>query len=257
MIGKTRPVLTLSSNAAQFTPIHLAMLPAGIGAGCTFSTLDINVPVYHHWLLQRYLELGGRIVVKEVTSLSEAIKVSMSADAKVAMRSAGDPQRVDALIVSPGLGALTLTDLGDKAVHPQRGQVVVVRAPWLKDEIAVGEARKPRHSLSGLSIVRAQGGRETYIIPRGDGTVICGGTRLVDDWNATPRPETTRQILSRCLQLAPGLVNPQRRTLVTEPKIEDLDVLSVHVGLRPSRRGGVRLEQGQDINGVKVIYNYG
>lgn len=233
------------------------MLPAGIGAGCTFSTLDINVPVYHHWLLQRFLELGGRLLVQEVSSLTEAIKIATSANLPAQVGGNAKTQRVDALIVSPGLGARTLTDVRDSGVHPQRGQVVVVHAPWFSNSHTIGQVTSSRHSLQGLSVVSAQGGRGTYIIPRGDGTVICGGTRLVDDWNTKPRIETTKEILARCLRLAPSLVNPQKRTLVTETRVEDLEVLCVNVGLRPSRTGGVRLEQGQDIDNVKVIYSYG
>lgn len=96
------------------------------------------------------------------------------------------------------------------------------------------------------------------MIPRGDGTVVCGGTRIVDDWDPKPRPETTKRILERCIALVPQLVDPKKTTGLTKPRVEDIDVVGVNVGLRPARRGGVRLERAlQDIDEVKVIYNYG
>jgi hypothetical protein len=57
-----------------------------------------------------------------------------------------------------------------------RGQTLLVEAPWLE------EARKgQKHCAEGLSVVRAEGWRDTYVIPRGEGRFIVGGTRLVND----------------------------------------------------------------------------
>lgn len=96
------------------------------------------------------------------------------------------------------------------------------------------------------------------MIPRGDGSVVCGGTRIVDDWDPNPRPETTRRILERCLELVPQLVDPKKRTGLVKPRVEDVKVLAVNVGLRPARSGGVRLEMAdEDVNGVQIVYNYG
>lgn len=135
----------------------------------------------------------------------------------------------------------------------------MVHAPWLStDDTLPTWSSRPRHKLPGYSIVRAQGGREVYVIPRGDGTVICGGTRIIDDWDGKPRPETRRKILERCLGLVPQLVDPIKRSELSKPRVEDVKVLEVNVGLRPARRGGVRLERAKkDVNGVKIIHNYG
>ncbi|PWZ03146.1 hypothetical protein BCV70DRAFT_214612 [Testicularia cyperi] len=243
----------------QATP--KSALPNGIVAGCTFSTLDINVPVYHGWLLRRMLELGGRVSIGEARSLADAISTatcgSSSAGGRVLSLAPSKWQaagKVDALIVSPGLGARKIIGVEDDKVHPHRGQVVVVHAPWFK---VPPSSMQARHTLPGYSIVRAQGGRETYIIPRGDGTVICGGTRLVNNWSPQPDEDTTSAILQRCLRLAPHLANPAKCTPLTEPRISDLDVLAVNVGLRPARTGGVRLEHGPDVDGTKIVFNYG
>jgi len=67
---------------------------------------------------------------------------------------------------------MKLSDVQDGTVHPVRGQVVVLDAPWIK----TGWTRQVG-SLAG-----GEGGERTYVIPRASGEVIVGGTREVDDW---------------------------------------------------------------------------
>ncbi|SNX82540.1 related to D-amino acid oxidase [Melanopsichium pennsylvanicum] len=247
----------------DFKRIPASKLKPSIGHGCTFSTININVPLYHSWLVRHFIELGGRLVVAEAKSLSEAIQLATCppSTASIICRYSShwtNIRNVDILVASPGLGARTIQGINDHAVHPQRGQVVVINAPWLSTSSTLPSyAYKPKHEIPGFSIVRAQGGREVYIIPRGDGTVVCGGTRIFDDWDPKPRSETTRKILKRCLELVPQLVNPKKRTGLTKPKVQDLEVVGVNVGLRPARRGGVRLERGSDVEGVKIVHSYG
>ncbi|SPO43462.1 related to D-amino acid oxidase [Moesziomyces antarcticus] len=245
----------------QFKELPPASLAPRFGWGCTFSTIDINVPVYLDWLLERFLQLGGRVVVSKANSLQHAVRIAASSTGSRAVcrdtSTWTSVPPVDALVVSPGLGARSIVGIEDLAVHPQRGQVVVVNAPWL----SVDEGNRWQnlcHELPGVSVVRPQGGREVYVIPRGDGTVVCGGTRIVDEWDPTPRAETTKTILERCLKIMPQLVDPRKRNALIEPRVEDIEVLGVNVGLRPARRGGVRLEKAQkDVDGAKVIFNYG
>lgn len=217
------------------------------------------MPVYHAWLLQRVLELGGRLVVASARSLAHAVQLASSPPSTAITlhpsKWASVP-KVNVLVASPGLGARSLGGLNDAAVHPQRGQVVVVSAPWLSTPSKWGQ--KARYALPGYSVVRPQGGREVYVIPRGDGTVVCGGTRIVGDSDPHPRPDTTQRILERCLALVPQLADPGKRVGLTRPRVEDVRVLGVNVGLRPARTGGVRLERARDdVDGVRVVYSYG
>lgn len=190
----------------------------------------------------------------------------------------------DLVVLCPGLGARSLAGLEDPDVHPVRGQIVTVNAPWV--------------GLKGYSRVKKEGGREAYLMARGDGTFICGGTRIVDDWcvsssalrlpilcktklrcrclslfrflvfryrDPSPRPQTTHDILERCLSLCPSLASPSRREKssdTAQPRPEDVEIVNVHVGLRPARKGGVRIAMGEDVkleNGrnVKVLNSYG
>jgi hypothetical protein len=54
----------------------------------------------------------------------------------------------------------------DADVYPTRGEVLIIRAPWIK------------HGLSYYY----EDGHLTYAIPRQSGDVILGGSFQVDDW---------------------------------------------------------------------------
>jgi D-amino-acid oxidase len=77
----------------------------------------------------------------------------------------------------------------------------------------------------------------TYVLPRGD-VIVCGGTHQPGDADTRPRESETRDILERCVRLVPAL--------------EGAEVVAVKAGLRPVRRGGVRLEREGS-----VIHCYG
>jgi len=136
----------------------------------------------------------------------------------------------------------------DKDVYPVRGQTVLLRAPWIE---------------GGRSLV-VESGAKTYIVPRRDGTVIVGGTRVADDWFPKARPETTIDILERGIALYPELAPPSVRN-EREPTIEDLKALIIEegCGLRPARMGGIRLhsewvaDPGSEGHMVPIIHNYG
>ena len=75
-----------------------------------------------------------------------------------------------------------------------------------------------------------------------------------------PRPETTHDILTRALALCPELA-PLSVRETRAPTIEDLKaiVLEEGCGLRPARKGGVRIElEWFDFgDGFPVVHNYG
>lgn len=78
-----------------------------------------------------------------------------------------------------------------------------------------------------------------------------------------PRPETTQDILERGFALCPELAPPDVRA-EREPTIDDVlhHVVGQGCGLRPARKGGIRLEidwtEGVGGRGrVPLIYNYG
>lgn len=123
----------------------------------------------------------------------------------------------DALAAAPlvvnatGLAARELA--GDEAVHPARGQIVLVANPGLTES------------------VRAPG---AYVHPR-SADVVLGGTFQRGNWDLTPDPGTREQILARTAELVPALAGAE--------------VLGERVGLRPCRWGGARVQrEGQIIH---------
>ncbi|GJN88497.1 hypothetical protein Rhopal_001463-T1 [Rhodotorula paludigena] len=117
------------------------------------------------------------------------------------------------------LGARVLVP--DEKVFPTRGQLVIVRAPWIKQ---------------GMTRLGPDGVYD-YVIPRPkSGTVLA------------------RRIKERCLAMMPELLPPEKRG----GTIDDLNVVGDAVGLRPTREGGIRLEVDYTaIKGVPVVHNYG
>ena len=140
-------------RVSQYAPLDSASLIPEAKTGIQFTTLTIDTPAYCNYLLARLLARGGRTVrasVQHVQQLAEG-----GAHVFTPGR-AGSGVPVDALVVCAGLGARTLGGVEDPDVFPVRGQVVMLRAPW----ITFG--RTASHLEQGLW---------TYIIPRRSGDV--------------------------------------------------------------------------------------
>jgi D-amino-acid oxidase len=147
-----------------------------------------------------WLRAQVRFARRRVTRLAEAF-----ADAPV-------------VVNATGLAARELAD--DPAVHPARGQIVVVANPGIEVSL------------------RCAG---SYVHPRRD-DVVLGGTYQEDDWNTRPDPPTRDAILNRCRQLVPELAGAP--------------VLADKVGLRPARHGGPRLD-AVTVEQGEIIHAYG
>lgn len=96
------------------------------------------------------------------------------------------------------------------------------------------------------------GNKIGYCIVRpGSGTTVLGGTKDVGNWNCEPDDEATGRILRTAGELCPELLNEKGV----------FKVLGVQAGLRPSRKGGARVERevwrGGDGMKRVVLHNYG
>lgn len=180
-----------------------AELPDGYADGRVVRVPCIEAPAYLDWLERRFAELGGEWEQRALASLDEP-------DA-------------DAVVNCCGVDARRLT--GDEDVRPVRGQVAYVRTReplrFMVDE----------HGPNALA----------YVLPRPDVTVL-GGTAEEDDWETSPRPETTRDIL--------------RRTLRLDPRLRHAEYVGAGVGLRPAR-SQVRLEAETLEDGRPLVHDYG
>jgi D-amino-acid oxidase len=163
----------------------------------------VEMGTYLPWLRRQFVAAGGSVHRRSVQSLAEA--------------------QVEAPVVvnATGLAAGRLCD--DAAVHPARGQIVLVSNPGI--EVSV----------------RDQGDPSTYVHPRSR-DVVLGGTYQEDDWDTTPDPATRAAILERCTALV--------------PKLAQAVVLGEKVGLRPARYGGPRVEAQRTGLGV-LVHSYG
>ena len=130
----------------------------------------------------------------------------------------------DVVINCTGLGARELAC--DSAMYPTKGVLVSVRAPWVKEW----------YNEAGTHDGRS------YIFPRVN-EVILGGCNEVNREDLMIDYNQVQQIIDRCVKKVPSLANA--------------DVLKVLVGVRPMRKGGVRLEKESINNDTTVIHNYG
>ena len=131
--------------------------------------------------------------------------------------------RDDQILVNcSGLGAAEL--FNDQSVYPIQGQIVKI------------------DKQAGIPCITAEFGFDeedeelAYIVPRKD-CIVLGGTARKNEISTIPDDDETDAIISRCKIIA--------------PKLENVNIQMVEVGLRPGR-SEIRLERVGN-----VIHNYG
>ncbi|KAI9276930.1 hypothetical protein BDA99DRAFT_494448 [Phascolomyces articulosus] len=206
----------------KFQEIPKNKLPEGVHKGYTFETYTLSVPKYLKWLVEQVTQLGGKVQrVEAVDSLQQVI----------------DATQCDILINCTAMGAAKLVDVRDSNMYTVRGQTILVEAPHIRQQI-----------------YRDGSDRIVYIIPRGDGTVICGGTMDTVNKNLNAEPALTKQLLEGAYSICPELTHGQG--------VDKFKVVSVNVGFRPGRKGGIRLEKEVRVSAalgkkVTIVHNYG
>ena len=169
-----------------------------------FQTYVLNCTNYLQWLMSLFHQCGGLVEKRRVSSFNEL-------------------ESYDIIINCTGLGSHEL--LGDHAVQPASGQLVIVAAPWA-NHIAVN--------------VREDEG-VIYILPRADG-VALGGSMEKGNWSEQVDAATENRILRGCKKLVPSL--------------SKADIVDRWVGLRPLREH-IRLESEVTNGGRRLIHCYG
>lgn len=182
-------------------------LPKGAAYGIRYLSWNFNCPLF--------LENMGKYLKNKGVTIARG-KLKHIAEAPG-----------DVVFNCTGLGARFLGGVEDLKVYPTRGQVVVVKAPQIKEN-------------------RMRWGPDyaTYILPRpySHDHVVLGGFLQVDNWTGDTFGYETEDILKRTIELYPEIGEPE--------------VVRVAAGLRPSRKGGVRIEK-ERIGKKVVIHNYG
>ncbi|KAK0550386.1 hypothetical protein OC845_002706 [Tilletia horrida] len=211
---------------------------------CSFRTLDIDTRTYLPWLLTRFRDLGGVVLPSfHFKSVQSALNHD---NVRQALQGQSCP---DAVIVATG-HSLPKADVPTQEELDEqekdftlRGQVLRIRAPWRKSV--------------GVSRVNEDGFRDLYVLPFSDGPFVVGGTRVPNDVDPNPQDNVTDAILARVLPLVPDLRKPDAST--SAPLRDQVDIFAIGVGLRPSRKGGPRIEldsQGVEKD-IKLVWCYG
>ena len=130
----------------------------------------------------------------------------------------------DIVINCTGIGAAQLVD--DPMLYPAAGHVVSVKAPWVTQFFL--------EPLSGK--YRAQ------VFPHID-SVFLGGTFDSKNISLDVAPEEVAEIMRRCQAVVPSL--------------SGAEIVDTWVGVRPMRKGGVRLEREEGTHHPVVIHCYG
>ncbi|KAJ7822297.1 hypothetical protein B0H14DRAFT_3146433 [Mycena olivaceomarginata] len=205
-------------------------LPNGVASGVTFTIFFIDVPQYLAYLWHRFFFLGSRAFRYKLSSLSDLLSPTtlkfepVGRDGIIADTTPGFSSfNSSAFVNCTGLGVLSLGGVNDTTMFPTCGETVLLRAQWITSGI--------KYSWKN--------GDLTYIIPRGSGVVVLGGT-----------------FESAGLQCTATLLPLSKRA---NGEINDLDVLEECVGLWPSRKDGVRVETSW-LDGDKrfpVVHNSG
>lgn len=184
----------------------------------------MNTALYLPWLASQGLKLGVTIRRGVASHITDVAKLH---------RDGGDAEIV---INCTGLSSLHLGGVQDTSLYPGRGQVVVVRNdPGL---------------MFGVSGTSDGPNETTYMMTRGaGGGCVLGGCLQANSWESQPDPNLAIRIMKRSIEVCPGLVSAGQG-------IEGLSVIRHGVGLRPMRKGSIRLET-ETINGITVVHNYG
>ncbi|KAJ1561432.1 hypothetical protein HK405_003938 [Cladochytrium tenue] len=215
-----------------YGPVPADQLPPGCRFGIGFDTVTLNVPKYLCWLAALCRQRGVAIVHRDLAHIADVLSVV---------------KKADIVVNCSGYGAKTLGGVMDANIYPIRGQTVLVRAPQVKRTIGTALSSG---SYRSTKPDREEANKVTYVIPREDGIVILGGTYQADNPSLEIDPQTAQGIMERCVAVCPELV--------VNGKLPE--IVQHSVGLRPARKGGVRMEANYEkFNGreVLVVHNYG
>lgn len=185
----------------------------------------VDTDVYMTWLLQRVRAAGIEVVAKKITGDLRLTETALKRE-----------YGTDVIVNCSGLGA---RDLAGEAMYPLRGAVIRLvndgtRMPKLTQAFCVSHD----NVTSDQDIV--------FIVPRGENRIVLGAIAEADQWDkdiGLHNYEPVRRIYERCVEFLP---------ILRHAEIDPVE--PVRVGLRPFRKGNVRLEQ---VAGTSIIHNYG
>lgn len=207
----------------DFKELPPSEVPGTYDSSCEWTSVCINTAIYLPWLVGQLLKNG--VVLKRAV-------ISDIKDAK-GLSHTGKPASI--IINATGLGALKLGGVRDTNMAPIRGQVVLVR-----NEVPMMGASGTDDEPADLcyAMTRAAGG----------GTIL-GGTYDLGNWESQPDPNIANRIMARIVKEYPEVAGGKG--------VAGLSVIRHAVGLRPFRKGGVRIEEERLDADTWIVHNYG
>lgn len=195
----------------QYRPLPAELIPRPYNSGVAYDSFTVNGPRYYTHLANALREKGITFIRRRVSALDEVYAIFPD---------------VSLVINASGLGSRSLLGVEDSDVYPARGQTVLIHAPHIQTCY--------NHRMAWTGPARS------YIIPRPglEGSVILGGTYEPNNHSTLPDPKEAERIMRDACVLCPDL-GPWNQ----------LDVISHQCGLRPMRKGGMRLELEQRLVG--------
>ncbi|RWS02488.1 D-aspartate oxidase-like protein [Dinothrombium tinctorium] len=190
-------------NVRKLSEEEIRRFSAEYKHGYFVTTLYAECKMLLPFLMEKFKEKGGRIRVQTVEKLEQLMN------------------EFDLVVNCTGLGSYEL--VSDKRLYPIRGQVLRVKAPWVKHCVMAGN---------------------NYVIPNTE-CVVLGGTKQKGEWNLAVDGEDHEHISQGCLKIFKNLQSAQ--------------TICESVCLRPYRDEPLLEMEIINFNGkrIPVIHNYG
>jgi glycine/D-amino acid oxidase-like deaminating enzyme len=190
LFGQPEPLPSWAPDIPDFASLSPEELIAGAACGYAFKTPVWDPQTFTPNLLRELSEGGVDIINREIHRLEDLA------------------HRADFIIDAAGLGSRAF---GDTKLRAGKGQVLVVRTPYLeRNDTLIMEEDLPDGNH-----------RIVYYTHRRPGIALLGGTFVLDDEDMTPDPNVTSQILENVIRV--------------DPTFRDAEIIAQHVGLRPYR----------------------
>ena len=163
-------------NDDEFRILDQSTSPPGVKWGCEYQSYCVNVQVYCQWLLDRFLERGGKVICHRLRDAAAAFEL-------------GAERGIDNLQTVVNCSGRNF-DL-DTKMRIIRGQTVLVKQQYHQ------------------TITRQnRDGSWSFLIPRPrNGGTIVGGTKEVDDLETKPRSESRRILLQSAVDNFPDFID--------------------------------------------------
>ena len=242
---KARSKVWISDSVKRFRMMHDSSEKTGVSysSGCFVKPEYDKDPIWFKELVSNYQTLDVFINEKfakcekakfstfivtgtdYMTFLMHKIRTLGGILVEKNVESLSELSSFDVIVNCAGLAARELAS--DSAVYPVKGLLVAVHAPWIKEWF----------NEAGTHDGRA------YIFPRVN-EVVLGGCNEINKEDSQIDSAKVQEVIDRCQQIMPSLAGAE--------------VIKVLVGVRPMRRGGVRLEGDEkSVDGSLVVHNYG